>query len=38
MCDDPNHDHEMNWELQNRLMKEWKEAHPEAEFIGWTSI
>jgi hypothetical protein len=39
MCD--SHDettHNIDWAYQNQLNKEWKEAHPEAEYIGWTSI
>jgi hypothetical protein len=38
MCDDPNHDHTLNWANQNRLRKEWLEQNPEVEFQGWTSI
>ncbi len=38
MCDDPNHNHEMDWAKQNQLMKEWKEANPDAEYEGWMSI
>jgi len=38
MCDDPNHDHAMNWAYQNQLRKEWLEQNPDAEHEGWMSI
>lgn len=31
-------DHEMDWAYQNQLREQWLKDHPDAEFIGWTSI
>jgi len=39
MCD--SHDqrtHEINWEYQNQLRKQWLVDNPEAEYEGWMSI
>jgi hypothetical protein len=39
MCDSHNEgDHEMNWQYQNQLRKQWLIDHPEAEYEGWMSI
>lgn len=35
-CGKPSHT--MDWKKQNRLMQEWKEANPNAEYEGWMSI
>jgi len=35
-CGRPTHD--MDWQLQNKMMKKWHEDNPDAEYAGWTSI
>ncbi len=30
--------HRVNWEKEHQLMKEWKEANPNAKYEGWWSI
>jgi len=30
--------HRTDWQLQNKLAKEWREANPNAGFGGWWSI
>lgn len=30
--------HEINWEEEVKLMREWKEANPTAKYEGWWSI
>lgn len=30
--------HEVDWKEQNQLMREWKEANPNAKSEGWWSI
>jgi hypothetical protein len=30
--------HEVNWAIENKLMKEWKLANPDAKSDGWWSI
>ena len=30
--------HEVDWQLQAKLLKEWKEANPDAKYNGWWSI
>ena len=35
-CGKPSH--RMNWVEENKKMKEWKEANPDAEYEGWMSI
>lgn len=30
--------HEVNWQLQATLLKEWKLANPDAKYNGWWSI
>ncbi len=36
LCGQPTHD--LDWGKQNKLMSQWKEDNPDAEYIGWTSI
>ena len=38
MCSNPNHNHSINWEYQNQLNEEWKQANPDAKSDGWWSI
>lgn len=38
MCDEVDHNHDIDWAYQNQLNKEWKETHPESEYKGWWSI
>jgi len=38
MCDEPGHNHTIDWELQNKLKMEWHLANPDAEYEGWMSI
>jgi hypothetical protein len=38
MCDDPDHNHDIDWAYQNKLAEEWRKAHPDAEYEGWMSI
>ncbi len=30
--------HEVDWMRQNKLMKQWKIDHPDAQYEGWMSI
>jgi len=30
--------HRIDWELQNKLHREWREANPGAKYGGWWSI
>ena len=30
--------HEVDWQLQAELLKEWKAANPDAKYNGWWSI
>jgi len=30
--------HAMDWELQNKLHRKWKEENPDAAYGGWWSI
>jgi hypothetical protein len=36
LCGQPTH--EVNWEDEAKLMREWKEANPKAAYGGWWSI
>lgn len=38
MCDEPGHNHNIDWAYQNALKAQWHIDNPDAEYEGWMSI